>query len=157
MSLNCHPTMAWYNSLTLSRDPKFAPGFQAVAADGAFFIRTLVGNGLSSMIVNVPALQAAIGIPQDMVQSTNGDLYVVSKNFHVVLRVELNKPGGTSLVTVVAGNGSPAFSGDNVSATENPLGNLMSVLLIENSSGEVTDLIIAEANYHRIRKVNSGQ
>ncbi len=109
------------------------------------------------MVVSVPARQAAIGIPQDMVQSTNGDLYVVSKNFHVVLRVELNKPGGTSLVTVVAGNGSPAFSGDNVSATENPLGNLMSVLLIENSSGEVTDLIIAEANYHRIRKVNSGQ
>lgn len=107
------------------------------------------------MIVNVPALQAAIGIPYDMVQSTNGDLYIVSKTFHTVFKVEFNKQSGTSLVTVVAGTGSSGFTPQNdVSATENPLFNPMSVSLIENMSGEVTDLIIAEAGVQRIRKVN---
>ncbi len=104
--------------------------------------------------MNVPGLEAYVGIVTSVVQSKKGDLFVSSGSFGVILKVEFNKRTGASLVTLVAGTGTDGKGGDDILATGSALKYPIGLSLVEDDDGEVTAIIFADSNNHRIRKVD---
>lgn len=72
-------------------------------------INTVAGGG---PVGPQAALEVGLGYPRGVAFDANGNLYIAAAVAHRVLRVT---PSGT--LTVVAGNGSPGFSGDGGPAT----------------------------------------
>lgn len=60
-----------------------------------------------------PATDAKFDRPYDVAFDSHGDLYVVDEGNHVVRRIDAE-----GIVTTVAGNGTPGYSGDGGPATE---------------------------------------
>ncbi len=114
-------------------------GIQAEKAihENLYYIRQFVDSGgsVSALKLDVPALEAGIGAPFGIVQSSNGDLYFASRFSHSVLKVAFNKVDGTSVVTRIAGTGSEGKGEDDVLATESALNFPHSVAVIEGASG----------------------
>ena len=109
----------------------------------SYTISTFAGGALP---VNIPGTSASLGpYIGDVAVDRAGNVFFVDEN--TVLR--LNAPSG--VLTLVAGNGYPGFSGDNGPATSaqlyNPYG------LAVDSAG---NLYIADVSNHRIRKVSNG-
>jgi sugar lactone lactonase YvrE len=76
-----------------------------------------------------------------------GNIYFPDSDEHVVLRLDAT----TGILTVVAGNGTGGFSGDNGPATNAQLNQPLGVTL--DSAG---NLYIADSSNSRIRKVSNG-
>ncbi len=123
--------------------------------DETYYITKISGNGSPNLKVNVPALEATFGIIYGLVQSKNGDLYAVAYTNQVVLKLEFNKQEGTwSNVEVIAGTGTEGTGADDVLGTESALRFPTELSRIENANGEVTAVLIADYNNHRIRKLD---
>lgn len=60
-----------------------------------------------------PAVDARFNRPYDVAFDSRGNLYVVDEGNHVVRRID-----AAGIVTTVAGNGTPGYSGDGGPATE---------------------------------------
>ncbi len=123
--------------------------------DDIYYIRTLVGNGVDALTVNVPDLEASFTDPRGIVQSKSGDLYFSSSSKNVVLKVEFDTKDGTSNVTIVAGTGSTGKGAENILATESALFGPSFLSLIEDEvTGDVKAIIICDSNNQRIRQLD---
>jgi trimeric autotransporter adhesin len=120
-----------------------------------YTISTFAGGGLP---VNIPGTSASLGgtpsflfaefdrvfgIATDPV----GNCFIASSTYNVVVRLDAT----TGILTLVAGNGTAGFSGDNGPATSAQLNDPRNVTV--DSSG---NLYIADAGNARIRKVSNG-
>ena len=109
-----------------------------------YTISTFAGGGLP---VNIPGTSASLGydVPRYIAADHAGNVFFVDQN--TVLRLDAT----TGDLTLVAGNGSVGFSGDNGPATSAQLNNPHGVAV--DSGG---NLYIADYGNLRIRKVSGG-
>ncbi len=109
-----------------------------------YTISTIAGGALP---VNIPGTSASLGygVPRYIAADRAGNVFFVDQN--TVLRLDAT----TGVLTLVAGNGSVGFSGDNGPATSAQLNNPGGVAV--DSAG---NLYIADSGNARIRKVSGG-
>ena len=114
------------------------------ASGQGYTISTFAGGALP---VNVPGTAAGLAGLLSVAVDQAGNVYFADVAHHSVLRLNAS----TGVLTVVAGNGTPGFSGDNGPATlaqlDYPYG------LAVDSAG---NLYIADFFNNRIRKVSNG-
>ena len=108
-----------------------------------YTIQTFAGGGLG---VNVPGTSAGLNSPRSVALDAAGNVFFADAN-HIVLRLDAT----TGIVTLVAGNGTPGFSGDGGPATSAQLYYPAGVAV--DAAG---NLYIADAANQRIRKVSGG-
>jgi uncharacterized protein (TIGR03437 family) len=115
-----------------------------------YTISTIAGGGLP---VNIPGTSGSLGLVSGVAIDPAGNVFIASSQYQVVLRLDAK----TSILTLVAGNGTAGFSGDNGPATRAQL-NLTSQFfgpagLAVDSAG---NLYIADESNLRVRKVSNG-
>lgn len=107
-------------------------------------ISTLAGSGMTGFAGDGgPAAAAALNAPRDSVAMADGSVLVVDTFNNRIRRIA---PDGT--ISTFAGNGSQAYNGDNIPATESSLSWPHDVTVDEEGV-----VYIADANHHRIRRV----
>jgi len=115
--------------------------------DGTGTINTFAGSGVSNFAGDgSQATQAALDYPTDVKVDGSGNLYIADAMNHRVRKVS---PAG--IITTIAGNGTPGFSGDGGSATSAQLNTPAAVAV--DASGNV--YIVDSANL-RVRRVAPG-
>jgi uncharacterized protein (TIGR03437 family) len=107
-----------------------------------YTIQTFAGGGLP---VNIPGTSASLGLPSSVAVDRAGNVFFAVQN--AVLRWDAT----TGFLTLVAGNGTPGFSGDNGPAASAQLYAPQGVAL--DAAG---NLYIADSVNLRIRKVSNG-
>jgi len=115
-------------------------------APSTYTISTFAGGGLP---VNMPGTSASLYGPNSVAVDKAGNIFFTDDND--VLRLDAT----TGVLTLVAGNGTGGFSGDNgpaASAQLNFLGFLSGGVAIDPAG----NLYIADSNNNRIRKVSNG-
>jgi hypothetical protein len=111
-------------------------------------INTLVGDGTPSYGGDGgTATTAQINAPNDMAFDSSGNYYIVDTANN---RIRMVTPGG--IISTVAGNGTPGFSGDDGAATSAQL-NAPSSVVVDEYPG---NLYISDTGNNRIRKVTPG-
>src|SRR5450759_2275213 len=109
-------------------------------------IAVVAGNGTSGFSGdNGPATSAQLNVPYGVAVDSAGNLYIADTGNNRVRKV------ASGMVTTVAGNGTPGFSGDNGPATSAQLNVPYGVAV--DSAG---NLYIADSGNIRIRKVANG-
>lgn len=109
-------------------------------------ITTVAGNGTEGYSGdNGPATSAELNWPMGVAVDSSGNIYIGDTNNN---RVRVVNSGGT--ITTFAGNGTPAYSGDNGPATLAEL--YMPYGVAVDTSG---NLFIGEMVSDRVRKINS--
>jgi uncharacterized protein (TIGR03437 family) len=118
--------------------------FSLSASGQTYTISTFAGGALP---VDIPGPSASLDVnaPQSVAADQAGNVFFVDQN--AVLRLDAI----TALVTLVAGNGTPGFSGDNGPATSAQLNSPSGIAV--DSAG---NLYIADTNNQSIRKVMFG-
>jgi uncharacterized protein (TIGR03437 family) len=106
-------------------------------------ISTAVGGG-TSLGVEGPAASAQLLAPEGVAVDSSGSLYI--SDFNRIRKVS------NGVITTVAGDGNPGFSGDNGPATSAQLSNLNGGIALDAAG----NLYVADAFNHRIRKVSNG-
>ena len=99
------------------------------------------------MPANSPATPASIGSVTGVAVDSMGNVFLASGSLNAVLRLDVK----TGLLSVVAGNGTQGFSGDNGPAASAQLS--LPVGVAVDSAGT---LYIADSGNNRIRKVSNG-
>ena len=111
------------------------------STSSAQVIQTIAGGGPN----NLPATASNLQSPTYVTRDPAGDILLAVHNGHRVFRVD-----ASGKLTVVAGNGTPGFSGDGGPATEAAL---------NNPDGVATDaagnIFIADRGNQRIRRVDA--
>jgi len=111
-----------------------------------YTIYTLAGNGTQGFSGdNGPATGAELFQPLGVALDSAGNVYVADSSNNRIRKVS------NGVITTVAGNGTPGFSGDGGPATSTGLNYPSGVAL--DSAGS---LYIADAGDNRIRKVSNG-
>jgi RHS repeat-associated protein len=109
-------------------------------------ITTVAGNGLPGFSGDGgPATQALLNYPWAIAVDSADNLYITDNRSHRIRKVD-----ASGIITTVAGNGSPGFSGDGGPATQAQLSSPSAVLVDSTSN-----IFIADAGNYRIRKVNT--
>jgi uncharacterized protein (TIGR03437 family) len=109
-------------------------------------ITTVAGNGTQGFSGdNGPATSAELAGPYGIAVDAAGNLYIGDAPANCVRKVS------AGVITTVAGNGLPGYSGDNGPATSAQLSYPYGV-----SVDAAGDLFIADSNNYRIRKVANG-
>jgi sugar lactone lactonase YvrE len=109
-------------------------------------MQTFAGGGLP---VNIPGTSAILQQPDSVAVDGAGNVFIAVEN-DAVLRLD----AATGILTLVAGNGTPGFSGDGGPATSAQLGaHPQSLGIAVDFAGT---LYIADRNNRRIRKVSNG-
>ena len=115
---------------------------------GTGVITTIAGNGTTGFSGDGgAATNAAMFSPTDLIFDSAGDLYISDDGNHRIRKVV----AGTGVITTVAGNGTPGYSGDGGAATSAEL--YYPAGMVVDSAG---NLYIADTFNNRIRKVASG-
>ncbi len=84
------------------------------AVDPPGIISTVAGTGINGFSGDGgPAATAQLNYPNDVVADASGNIFIADYNNNRIRRVS---PSG--VITTVAGNGSPGFSGDGGPATD---------------------------------------
>src|SRR5438093_10748630 len=103
---------------------KVSPGADGLITGASDeIITTVAGNGTrASLGDDGPATQASLIDPHGLTFDLAGNLYITDFNAHVVRKVGPGVDGlitgaPDEIITTVAGNGTPGFSGDNGPAT----------------------------------------
>jgi len=131
------------------RSPKVLLALAIVAAAALSFpqaslaqysINTVAGGGPN----NIPALSASIGFPESIAFDSSGNAYIAESG----LSSQILKVSASGTVTVVAGNGTPGYTGDNGPATSAALAQPEGVFV--DSSGNI---FIADTENSVIREV----
>jgi sugar lactone lactonase YvrE len=150
------------NAIVDPRGVAACPGVPSLAAD--LYIADGKGNrvrkvdGLTGLVSTVagtgasgfsgdggPATQAQLSFPVDVDCDSNGNLYIADgRNNRRVRRVD-----STGRITTIAGNGSPAFSGDDGPATQ---AGLTPYAVALDANGNI---YIADADNRRVRRVDA--
>ncbi len=111
-----------------------------------YTIATVAGNGANSFGGdNGPAALAQLYNPNCVAVDSAGRLYICDSGNNRVREVS------NGVITTVAGNGTPGFSGDNGPATSAQLNYITGIAV--DSAG---NLYISDFNNNRIRKVSNG-
>jgi uncharacterized protein (TIGR03437 family) len=109
-------------------------------------IATVAGNGMSGFSGdNGPATSAQLAYPSGVAVDSAGSLFIADSNNNRIRKVS------NGVITTVAGDGVPGYSGDNGPATSAQLAYPSGVAV--DSAGS---LFIADSNNNRIRKVSGG-
>jgi uncharacterized protein (TIGR03437 family) len=108
-----------------------------------YTIRTFAGGGLPW---NIPGTSASFGLLNNVAVDSAGNVLFTDRH-QAVLRLDAK----TGVLTLVAGNGTPGYSGDNGPAISAQLSGPNGVAV--DSAG---NLYIADTGSHRIRKVSNG-
>jgi hypothetical protein len=115
---------------------------------GTGVITTIAGNGTTGFSGDGgPATNAAMFSPTDLIFDSAGDLYISDDGNHRIRKVA----AGTGVITTVAGNGTPGYSGDGGAATSAEL--YYPAGMVVDSAG---NLYIADTFNNRVRKVAAG-
>ena len=115
---------------------------------GTGVITTIAGNGTTGFSGDGGlATNAAMFSPTDLIFDSAGDLYISDDGNHRIRKVA----AGTGVITTVAGNGTPGYSGDNGAATSAEL--YYPAGMVVDSAG---NLYIADTFNNRVRKVAAG-
>jgi sugar lactone lactonase YvrE len=110
-------------------------------------ITTLAGNGTKGYSGDGgPATGAQLNEPYEVRVDQAGNIFFVERLNHVVRRID----GRSGVITTVAGNGKPGFSGDGGPATQASLKEPHSIQF--DAAG---NLYICDTLNHRIRKVDA--
>ncbi|MFZ4789728.1 MAG: PKD domain-containing protein [Candidatus Competibacteraceae bacterium] len=113
-----------------------------VGLDG--IITTVAGNGTHGYSGDGgPATQASLDFPVGVAVAADGSVLIANYDSNRVRRV-----GPDGIITTVAGNGTPGYSGDGGPATQASLNFPTSVAVAADGS-----VLIADANNSRIRRV----
>ena len=111
---------------------------------GTGIISTVAGTGMAGYSGDGgAAVNAALKNPCGIAIAANGSLFIADTGNHIIRKVL----GGT--ISTVAGNGAPAFGGDNGTALSAALNSPASVAV--DAAG---NLYIADSGNHRVRKVD---
>ncbi|UCG21992.1 MAG: hypothetical protein JSU80_05300 [Deltaproteobacteria bacterium] len=109
-------------------------------------IGTIAGDGTSGYSGDDgPATLAQLHKPNSIAVDAFGNFYLADTDNNVIRKVD----GTTSIITTVAGNGSGNYSGDGDQAVLASLNKPRSVWV-----DEIGNLLIADTDNHRIRKVS---
>jgi len=109
-------------------------------------ITTVAGNGICGYSGDDGlATRAQLDIPWDIATDAAGNLYIADYHNHCIRKVDIN-----GIITTVAGNGTPGYSGDQGPAAEAQLN--MPIDLAVDIAG---NLYIADNDNNRIRKVDT--
>ncbi|MEX0618086.1 MAG: hypothetical protein WDZ76_07350 [Pseudohongiellaceae bacterium] len=109
-------------------------------------LTTIAGNGEKAYSGDGgTALSASFSAPHEIRFDHQANLYIVERDAHVVRRVE----AGTGIVSTVAGNGRPGFSGDGGAAVNAQLYQPHSIAFDADGN-----LLICDIRNHRVRRVN---
>jgi trimeric autotransporter adhesin len=109
-------------------------------------ITPVAGNGTRGFGGdNGPATSAMLAEPKGVAVDAAGNLYIADRANHRIRKVS------NGVITTVAGNGTPGFSGDDGPATSAMLNNPEDVAV--DAAG---NLYIADELNHRIRRVSNG-
>lgn len=92
-----------------------------------------------------PATSATLNEPYEVRFDRQGNLYFVEMQNHLVRRVDR----GTGVISTVAGDGQPGFSGDGGPASEARFRNPHSIALDERGA-----IYVADIGNHRIRRID---
>ena len=115
-----------------------------VFPDGS--MQTIAGNGTAGFSGDQgPATSAQLNSPARAVPSADGGILVVDQQNQRIRKV------ANGVITTVAGNGAPGFSGDGGPATAAQLQNPEGIAALANGG-----FLIADTGNHRIRLVGSG-
>jgi trimeric autotransporter adhesin len=106
-------------------------------------ISTVVGGGDRGLGDGGPATVAQLGLPWDVVLDDAGNLYIADAGDDRIRRVS---PAG--IITTIAGNGTPGYSGDGGLATSAQLNGPMGVAV-----DGVARILIADSGNNAIRLV----
>jgi len=107
---------------------------------------TIAGNGQRGYAGDGgPATEAALNMPHEIQFDSDGHLFIVERDSHVVRRVDAS----TGLISTVAGTGEAGFSGDGGLAREAQLRQPHSIAF--DPAGR---LLICDIGNHRIRRVD---
>jgi streptogramin lyase len=107
---------------------------------------TVAGNGKAGYAGDGgPAAEASIKAPHELVFDKKGDLYFAERDNHVIRKVDMK----TSVISTVAGTGTPGFAGDGGPATKAQLRQPHCVLLDRDGS-----LLICDIGNKRIRRLH---
>src|SRR5437773_2057330 len=108
-------------------------------------ITTVAGNGINTFAGDGgAATSASLNSPSGVALDASGNLYIADYFNNRIRKVD----AASGIITTVAGNGSPAFAGDDGAATSASLNGPVAVAL--DASG---NLYVADQGNHRIRKV----
>ena len=117
-------------------------------AAGNGVIATIAGNGTpGSSGDNGPATAARLNFPAGVAVDGGGNIYIADRDNHKIRKVT----AGSGLITVVAGNGSAAFAGDNGLATAASI-NAPTGIAVD----AIGNIYFADTGNHRIRRVAVG-
>ena len=92
-----------------------------------------------------PATASQLGYPIGVVTDSSGDLFIADPGYDLIREVNL----ATGVITTVAGNGTPGYSGDGGPATTASLDDPWAIAV--DSAGH---LFIADEDNQRIRMVD---
>lgn len=112
--------------------------------DSSGIVTTIAGNGSYGYPVNgIPATETSVVFPHGVTVNAAGELFISEGAYGIVRKISKN-----GIISLVAGNGKPGFSGDGGLATAAQI-----------SPGKVAidaagNIYIPEEQNHRIRKVN---
>jgi len=111
-------------------------------------ITTVAGNGNKGfhMVDGRVATLASLDGPTGLVVDPNGNLFFADTFNNRILRVD----GAAGIISIVAGNGERAFSGDGGKGTEASLNRPQGVAV-----DAVGNMYIADTDNHRVRHLNS--
>lgn len=110
-------------------------------------ITSIAGNGIIGYSGdNGPATGAALSFPSGVALDAVGNVYIADEGNALIRKVTVS----TGIITTVAGNGTPGYSGDNGPATTAQL-YIPSGLAIDSAG----NIYIADSDNNRIRKVTA--
>jgi sugar lactone lactonase YvrE len=109
-------------------------------------ITTVAGNGTSGYSGDGgPATNARLNYPTGTAVDSSGNLFIVDQNNNCIRKVDAN-----GIITTVAGNGTPGYSGDGGTATNASLNTPNGVTV--DAQG---NLFISDYSNYRIREVGT--
>jgi uncharacterized protein (TIGR03437 family) len=123
-----------------------ALGMSWLAMGQSYTISTVAGNGTQGFSGDSGAARnAQLDIPRGVAVDSAGNIYIADSQDNRVRKVS------NGIITTVAGNGGPGFTGDNYPATSTELYSPSGVAV--DSAGNI---YIADTSNFRIRKVSNG-